>query len=104
MSEMAVAGVIIFGGLALGLLLSRHFYSESRCLESMVRIPMNLTWVLIGSFMIIGGYTVAGVMVLAAGSYFAFSNARRIDESDLREETGGWRKRAANWSPVNRSG
>ena len=103
MSEFAIVGTLLVGGTIAGILLSRMFYSESRVLESAFRIPFNITWMLVGGFMILGGYYAGGAIVLIIGTYFAASNARRIHNSDVTSSPGGWRKRAANWNPGNRS-
>lgn len=103
MSEFAIVGTLLVGGTIAGILLSRLFFSESRVLESAFRIPFNVTWMLVGAFMILGGYYAGGAIVLILGTYFAAANTRRIRQSDMTASPGGWRKRVANWTPAGRS-
>ncbi|SDL09033.1 hypothetical protein [Natronorubrum texcoconense] len=103
MSELAVVGAIVAVGLLGGWILSIRYHSESRQLESIARIPFNLVWILAGIFSILGGYTITGVIVLVLWSYFFFSNARRARNGDIQMNSGGWRQRAGNWNPYNRS-
>lgn len=103
MSEMAAVGVTIVGGLLVGWLLSRRYHSESRTLESIARIPFNLAWILAGAFAIIGGYRTTGLVILILWSYFFFSNTKRVREGDIDVSPSGWRRRAGNWNPYDRS-
>lgn len=102
-SELVTAGIVLVGGLLVAWILSIRFHSESRTLESAVRIPLNATWVLIGLFTILGGYYKAGALVFIAGLYFLISNMRRIRNSDVKMNPDGWRQKAGNWTPHNRS-
>ena len=103
MNELALMSGLIVGGLAVGWLLSIRYHSESRTLESIVRIPFNLAWILAGVFSIIGGYYRTGLALLVLWSYFFFSNAKRVREGDLEMSSGGWRQKAGNWNPTKRS-
>lgn len=104
MSEIAAMGLFLIASLAVGWLLSRKFHSESRALESLIRIPVNLAWILAGLFTILGGFYATGALILILWSYFFFSNTRRVREGELSMKPGGWRRRVANWNPYNRSG
>lgn len=100
MSELTIVAGVIAAGLAVGWLLSVRFHSESRTLESAIRLLFNLMWLLAAAFMVVGGYYTAGAVLIVLWSYFAFSNARRVREGT----SGSWRDRAANWRPGSRSG
>ena len=98
MNELA----IVAGGLLVGWLLSRRFHDESRTLESLARIPLNLAWILAAAYTIAGGYYVTGAVLLILWSYFFFSNTKRVREGDVEMSPGGWRRKAGNWTPYNR--
>ncbi|OLZ39070.1 hypothetical protein A6E15_19085 [Natrinema saccharevitans] len=104
MSELAVVGVVSVGSLLIAWMLSVRYQNESRALESAVRIPFNLAWMLAAFFMILGGYWKSGAFLLSLWGYFFFSNAKRVREDDLTSSPSGWRQKAANWSPYDRSG
>jgi len=104
MSELIVAGVIMVVSLLVAWILSIRYHSESRTLESAVRLPLNLTWMLAAAFTIAGGYYKTGAVLMVVGAYFFFSNSRRVRNGEISVSPSGWRQRAANWNPVNRSG
>lgn len=103
MSELAIVGALAVASLLGAWLLSLRYHNESRALESAVRIPFNLAWMLSGFFVMLGGYYKTGAFLLLAWGYFFFSNARRVREGEISTTPGGWRQKAANWDPSNRS-
>ncbi|ELY68827.1 hypothetical protein [Natrinema versiforme] len=103
MSEVAIVGAVAVGSILLAWLLSLRYHNESRQIESAVRIPFNLAWILSGFFVLLGGYYKTGAALLILWGYFFFSNARRVREGEIDASPGGWRKRAGNWNPYNRS-
>lgn len=103
MSELIVAGVISVVSLVIAWFLSIRYHSQSRTLESAVRIPFNLAWILAAGFTIAGGYYKTGAALMILWGYFFFSNAHRVRNGDISASPSGWRQKAANWNPVSRS-
>lgn len=104
MSELIAAGAIVIVSLAIAWVLSIRYHSQSRTLESAIRMPLNLTWMAAAAFTIAGGYYKTGAALMVLGAYFFFSNAHRVRNGDISASPSGWRQKAANWNPVNRSG
>lgn len=103
MSEVIVVGAIMVVSLVIAWILSIRYHSQSRTLESAVRIPLNLTWMLAAAFTIIGGYYKTGAALMIVGAYFFFSNAHRVRNGDISASPSSWRQRVANWNPVDHS-
>lgn len=103
MSEVATVGAVFFASILIAWLLSHRYHNESRTIESAVRIPFNLAWILTGIFVLLGGYYKTGAALLILWGYFFFSNARRVREGEIDASPSGWRKRAGNWNPYKRS-
>lgn len=103
MSELAIVGAVAVASIIVSWILSIRYHSESRTLESAVRIPFNLAWILAGFYTLLGGYYKTGAALLILWGYFFFSNARRVREGEIETSPRGWRRRAANWDPSSRS-
>lgn len=104
MSELIVVGIISVVSLVIAWVLSVRYHSQSRAIESAVRIPFNLAWFLAGFFTALGGYHKTGAALMAISGYFFLSNSRRVREGEIKASPSNWRRKAANWKPYNRSG
>lgn len=87
---MIEALVVIAGGFLVGFYLSVQYSDHATALQSAVQLLIATVWVAAAVVTIYTGFYIGGAALLAAFSYFWFSNYREVRDSDLRKKTSGW--------------